>query len=283
MRCWRKEGKSEKDRVNSGLLLTFAVCLLPFTLPGCAWFAPAPEEVLREATAEELVALLEQRAALIQSMKGLFKVQVRGPGLIFAQRVQGAMYFQRPRALRLQGFTPFGGELFEFVLGGDRYLLRLPSTGESRSGTLAELDRSADLARPFRLSLFAISGVVGIAPVPKESRVDLVEDGARYRLDVLAGASPMRRLWFERQTFQVVQEERLTPLGQVDARLRCEDFRPVPSQAEGTLVKPFKITAEDGQGEGSLILTFQEVIPNPSLTPRDLSGSAFPGSPEEVL
>jgi hypothetical protein len=223
-------------------------------------------------------------------LKGLFKVQVKGPGLPFSQRVQGAVFFRRPQALRLQGFTPFGGELFEFVLGDDRYRLRIPPMGQHLSGSLAELDRAGDLRSPFRLSLLAMSGAVGIAPVPKTATVQLSEDGGRYRLDVLApglSGGPeegriTRRIWFERRALQVVQEERLTAAGEIDATLQCEDFRPVgegtpeglpqsPAAQPGELiVRPFKITAEDGQGRGWLVLTFQEMIPNPPLTTGDL-------------
>ena len=296
MSLWRRKGKRQKGKVKRGSSLTFAFLLLPFTFSGCVLITPAPEEILKEATADQLMALLEERAAAIQTLKGLFKVQVRGPGLSFARRVQGAVFFERPQALRLQGFTPFGGELFEFVLGENRYRLRIPSMGQDQAGTVAELDQSVDLARPFRLSLFAMSGAVGIAPVTRGARVRLVEEGARYRLDVslpeeverTGGVWPARRLWFERRLLQVVQEERLTTTGEVDATIQCEDFRPVGRTVEegeaepdpaslrtdDTLVRPFKITAEDGRGQASLVLTFQEMIPNPTLTPMDLGSVA---------
>jgi hypothetical protein len=135
-----------------------------------------------------------------------------------------------------------------------------------------------------------MSGAVGIAPVQKSATVQLSEDGERYRLDVLAPGLPggpeegriTRRIWFERHTLQVVQEERLTAAGEIDAVLQCEDFRsvvegtpeglpqPPAVQPGGLIVRPFKITAEDGQGRGWLVLTFQEMIPNPPLTPGDL-------------
>lgn len=273
------------------------VIAVSFLAGGCAGVKPQAPEVFREATAEELVQLLEARASAIQTMKGLFRVQVKGPGLSFAQRVQAAVFYQRPQALRLQGFTPFGGELFEFVLQGNQYRLRIASTGRSFAGPIGELDRSRDISRPFRLSLLAMSGVVGIAPVPQNTPVRLVEDGARYRLDVLAvtskesGAEQMvtRRIWFERRTLQVIEEDRYTPSGELDAKMECEDFRPMtPADEQGTAatsapgsqnvpVRPFKITAEDGSGEGALIMTFQEMVPNPFLTPKEL-GSDLVGA-----
>jgi hypothetical protein len=243
--------------------------------------------------------MLEQRAGEIQSLKGLFRVQIKGPGIPFTQRVQGAVFFRRPQALRLQGFTPFGGELFEFVLAEDQFRLRIPSMGRSLEGKVGELNRSTDLARPFRLSVLAMTGVAGIAPVEKGAPIELFEDGSRYRLDVMrqddgtgiARSGLARRIWFEREFLQVVREERFTESGDIDASIQCDDFRPMTSTAEDESVKepaaagpaatvdqvpvrPFKITAEDGQGQGSLVLTFQEMIPNPPLTRTEL-GEAF--------
>ena len=278
MRC------SAKTRVSS-----FGIVTLFLLLGACATKVPEVPELFREATAEELVQLLEARASAIQSMKGLFKVQVKGPGLSFAKRVQAAIYYQRPQALRLQGFTPFGGELFEFVLNEGRYRLRIASNGQRYAGPVSELDRSQDISRPFRLSLLAMTCVVGIAPVPPGVQVKLIEEGARYRLDVYSSTTgadggepkPARRIWFERRTLQTTQEERLTSSGEVDAKVQCEDFRPLPAAAEesaqggtvpapNSLVRPFKVTAEDAQGEGALVMTFEEMIPNPALTPKEL-------------
>src|SRR5207237_3278764 len=96
---------------------------------------------------------------------------------------------------------------------------------------------------------------------------------------------PMRRIWFDRDSLQVVQEDRLTAAGDVEATISFEDFRPVgASEPSGTLVagaggsagpmlKPFKITTHDGQGRGTLQLTFHELVPNPTLRPEEL-GSA---------
>ena len=100
--------------------------------------------------------------------------------------------------------------------------------------------------------------------------------------DVVEARRPVRRIWFERQSFQVVQEDRLTPAGEVEATMQLEDFRPVdvsptgqpPSSLKSVMadpmVKPFKISMRDGQGQGALWLTFHEIVPNPSLKPEEL-------------
>ena len=285
----RLNGKKAKGQ--SWVSFTFALYLLPLAfLAGCAGWPWRSEPPLREATAGQLTDLLREREAAIQTMKGLFRAQIKGPGISIAQRLEGAMFYRRPNALRLQGFDQLGGELFELVLGEDLYRLRIPSMGRVYAGRPAELERMGELGRPFQLSIWAMSGAVGTAPVSNGERVRLSEDGDRYRLDVLApkengsseAARPVRRIWFERRSFQVVQEDRLTLAGDVEATIFFEDFRPVgASQPGGTLtadasglagpmLKPFKITTRDGQGRGTLQLTFHELVPNPTLRPEEL-------------
>ncbi|MBD0306435.1 MAG: hypothetical protein ICV76_07780 [Nitrospiraceae bacterium] len=245
--------------------------------------APPPE-----ITAEQLTGLLREREAAIQTMKGLFRAQIQGPGIPIAQRVEGAMFYRRPDVLRLQGFNRVGGELFEFMLGADLYRLRLPA-GQVYTGHAGELERMGNVAQPFRLSVLAVSGVIGIPAIAEQERAVLSMDGDRYRLDVFsdsssyAGASgPFRRIWFDRRSLQVVQEDRLAGAGEVQATVQFDDYRPVESPAVGgsvptanpstmgALVKPFRITAQDGSGKGVLFLTFHEMVPNVPLKPEEL-------------
>ena len=268
------------------LSLHAAVCLL---FAGCALFGPK-EEVppLRQATAEELTTLLRQREAALQSMKGLFSAKLRGGLIPITSRVEGAVFYRRPNALRLRGFTPVGSELFEFVQVDDFYKLRLPTMGRVMAGRQSEMSEMGKLARPFQLSVWAIGGVLGTATVARGETVKLVEDGDRYRLDVYgavndAGSNAvlLRRLWFDRQRLLVVQEDRLAPNGDVDATIQYEDFRPLdnlePASSlvkagadDARLLRPFKISLEDGRGQGSVQLTFHEIVPNMIMKAEDL-------------
>jgi len=292
------EVTSKKVKVKSAGIHIFALCLLTcyVDLAGCAGWSWRAELPLREATATQLTDLLREREAAIQTMKGLFRAQIKGPGIPIAQRLEGAMFYRRPNSLRLQGFDRLGSELFEFVLGEDLYRLRLPSVGKVYAGRPTELEQMGEVGRPFQLSVWAMSGAVGTAPVSNGERVKLSEDGDRYRLDVIAqregGAShagrPLRRIWFDRRSLQVVQEDRLTAVGDVEATISFEDFRPVgASEPGGTLMagasglagpmlKPFKITTRDGQGRGTLQLTFHELVPNPTLRPEELGSARAP-------
>ena len=262
---------------------TIVVALLALTLlSGCSLFAPSEEVRLKQATVKELMDVLSQREAAIRTMKGLFSAKVRGGIIPIASRVEGAVYYRRPNAMRLRGFTAVGSELFEFVQANDYFRLRLPTMGRVLSGSPSDMSEMGKLARPFQLSVWAMGGVLGTGTIAKDETVTLIEEGDRYRLEVFGpsstGAQLMRRLlWFERQTFLVVREERLTESGAVEATIQYEDFRTIgeveatASAGDRRLLRPFKISLTDGKGQGSVEVTFHEMIPNQPLTVTDLA------------
>ena len=254
----------------------FIFIILNFTfalLAGCALFVPREEVPLKQATVEELTSLLTQREAAIRTMKGLFSAKVRGGIIPIASRMEGALYYRRPNAMRLRGFTAVGSELFEFVQVDDQFRLRLPTMGRVLSGSPSDMNEMGKLARPFQLSVWAMGGVLGTGRIANNETVTLLEEGDRYRLEVF-GPSPngaklmRRRLWFERQTLHVVREDRLTESGAVEATIQYDDFRTI---GEGGLLRPFKILLEDGKGQGSVQVTFHEMIPNQPLSATDLA------------
>ena len=251
-------------------------CTFAF-LAGCSLFVPREEVQLKQATVEELTALLKQRETAVRTMKALFSAKVRGGIIPIASRVEGAMYYRRPSAMRLRGFTAVGSELFEFVQTDDQFRLRLPTMGRVLSGVPSDMGEMGKLARPFQLSVWAMGGMLGTGTIAKNETVALVEEGDRYRLEV-SGPSPngakymRRRLWFERQTLLVVQEDRLTESGAVEAAIQYEDFRSI---GDGGLLRPFKILLEDGKGQGSVQVTFHEMIPNIPLSATDLAQASL--------
>lgn len=272
---WPKPVRGRGSRLSCLLLL----CLLA---AACTTGGPRENLQLKQATAEELTALLRQRELAIQTMKGLFSAKVRGGIIPIATRVEGTVYYRRPNAMRLRGFTAIGSELFEFVQADDQYTLRLPTMGRVLSGNPADMSEMGKLARPFQLSVWAMRGVLGTGAINADETAQVVEDADRYRLDI-SGPSPNggmlvhRRLWFDRQTLLVVKEDRLTDTGEIDATIEYEDFRAVgePNGAslstDGRLLRPFKIILEDGRGQGSVQVTFHELIPNATLKPSELA------------
>jgi hypothetical protein len=262
-----------------GLLLACSVVVPVFS--SCAPVPPHEEVQLKQATVEELTTLLSQREAAIQTMKGLFSAKVRGGIIPIASRMEGTMYYRRPNAMRLRGFTAVGSELFEFVQADDQFRLRLPTMGRVLSGSPSNMSEMGKLARPFQLSVWAMGGVLGTGTIAKDETVALAEEGDRYRLEVFGPSADgtqflRRRLWFERQTFLVVREDRLTESGAVEATIQYEDFRTIgeaeaiSSVSDGRLLRPFKILLEDGKGQGSVQVTFHEMIPNLPLKATDL-------------
>ena len=75
--------------------LMYAVMLvvlsLRFTL-----FGPSDTVVLKQATAEQLIALLQEQAGEVRTIKGLFSAKITGGILPIGQRVQGTVFYQRP-------------------------------------------------------------------------------------------------------------------------------------------------------------------------------------------
>ena len=259
---------------------------LSVVVAGCTTSATRDESQLKHATVEELTALLRERESAIQTMKGLFSAKVRGGMIPIATRVEGTVYYRRPNAMRLRGFTAIGSELFEFVQADDQYTLRLPTMGRVLSGHPADMSEMGKLARPFQLSVWAMRGVLGTGTINADETARLVEDADRYRLDISGPSSDggllvHRRLWFERQSLLVVKEDRLTESGDIDATIQYEDFRALGEPADapaavsltggGRLLRPFKILLEDGHGQGSVQVTFHELIPNATLKPSDLA------------
>ena len=275
MWCWLK---SPTGRAPSVWHLLVS-CVL---IAGCATSAPREDLQLKRATAEELTALLRQRESAIQTMKGLFSAKVRGGIIPIATRVEGTVYYRRPNAMRLRGFTAIGSELFEFVQADDQFILRLPTMGRVLTGHPADMSEMGKLARPFQLSVWAMRGVLGTGTIGVNETAQVAEDGDHYRLEI-SGPAPNggslvhRRLWFDRQTFLVVKEDRLTDTGEIDAIIQYEDFRAVGESADlslvpdGRMLRPFKILLEDGRGEGSVQVTFHELIPNTTLKPSELA------------
>jgi hypothetical protein len=292
MQSWRDVSRTTV-RSNSlkrwPLALCFVIIVLG-SLPGCSLFATRDEVPLKQATIQELTHLLMKRQAAMHSLKGLFSAKITGGILPIGQRVEGAVFYQQPDAIRLRGFTAFGGELFEFVQADDAYRLRLPTMGRELNGRRSEPEKMGKLARAFQLSVWAMSGVIGTTAISPSERAVLVEEAEQYRLDVYAvednpeaASMPARRIWFDRRLLVVVREERLLPTGDIDAIMQYDDFRPVGELSEGgttqvaegsdhgdRLLRPFKVSMKDGRGQGTVQVTFHEIIPNAPLQPAEL-------------
>lgn len=296
MPCWHSQVKRKKEKVKGVRLFTCSFLLLTcyVAAAGCALFQPRePELPLRVATVDELTGLLKAREKAIQTVKGSFTAQVKGPGVLIAHTVYGAVFYRRADALRLKGFGRFGGSLFDFMLEPGRYVLKLPEEDKLISGFPGELAQREEISEPLKLSILAMSGLIGIVSVAPGEWTVMSEDEDRYRLEVYASRltakvdTPLRRIWFDRRSFQVVREERLTPTGEVEGILELGDFRNVGGSHEGSalvadqtapgepLVLPFAITAESTQGRARIRIQFTELVPNIPLQDKELRVAAL--------
>lgn len=269
MQCWHKW---------RGVVLA-----LLLVLPGCPHGAVVPVGELKQATADQLASLLRSRAEATQSAKGLFRAQIKGPGLLLPARVDGTVFYSRPDSMRVRGFSLFGGELFELVVNQDLYRLTLPTERKELKGQASELGTIGKYGRPVELSLLAVHAALGLTTVRKGQPLGLVEDGDRYRLEVsvpseAGGLRVNRRIWFDRRTLLMSQEEWLSPAGEVEVLIRYEDYRSAPEAvtmsdavpAMGPILRPYRIVMEDGRGRGSVHLTFQEIMANVPIKPEEL-------------
>ena len=279
--CRGEGGRKRRQAHFVGILIAALI------LAGCTLTASKEELLLRQVTAQELTDLLRHREASIQSLKGLFSAKVRGGLIPIASRVEGAVYYRRPKTLRLRGFTPLGNELFDFVQADDLYKLRLPLEGKVYAGHQSHMKDAGKLARFSQLSVWAIGGVLGTHSIARDEIVKVVEESGRYRLDVYAPTtggmsslqSPNRRLWFDRRLL-VVQEDWMGSNGEIEATIQYDDFRPldesghVPAQAmedqDARFLRPFKISLQDGHGQGTVQVTFHEIHHNQAIRTEDL-------------
>ena len=99
-----------------------------------------------------------------------------------------------------------------------------------------------------------------------------------YELEVIPseeGVAVARRLWFDQGTLELVREELLDSSRQTLATVLFQDYRPVGSTAANAkgqavaIVRPYLVRAEDANGRAKLVLTFREIVSNPSLSPQD--------------
>jgi hypothetical protein len=151
--------KTEPGSTTRRSLFFHALRLTPYALlvlwlSSCATTPPVPDISYQAASAERLTQLLKEREAALQSMKGFFRASIKGPGIPFAPPLEGAVYYQRPGAMRLRGFSPFGGELFDFMLGQDRFRLKVPSEKKEFAGRLADLEHRQGLGGQIWLSVW---------------------------------------------------------------------------------------------------------------------------------
>lgn len=90
------KSQSREAGVKPTRHLMWAFLLCVFALSGCTLFGPTDTTPLKEATAEQLTALLQEQAGEVRTIKGLFSAKITGGILPIGQRVQGTVFFSGP-------------------------------------------------------------------------------------------------------------------------------------------------------------------------------------------
>lgn len=281
-----REREDPHTRPTSWIVPIFFLSGILFALSNCAPLPQRPAISVKPAIAEQLLATLGQKESAILSLKGLLRIHIQGDGVPISRRMDGVLLYRRPRLIRLKGFSPLGGLVFDFLVNRDHYTLHIPKEGQVFTGKVGDLEATGEIGVLVKLSLQAMDTLLGKVGNVDQGQLYVVEDGDQYRIEVwpssaeddLADEDIIRRIWVGRNPFQVSQLEHLSSDGEIIVVVQAEDFRPVrkPSPLENsTIMLPFRVVAEDRLGEKSVSLKFQEIIANAPLEAKEFGLTKF--------
>ena len=254
--------------------LFLVACLL---ISGCMSVDLQTKTEVPREKAEEIIHALTAKEARIQTLKGLFRASITGSILPVSKTLPGVVFYTRPDSIRLKGFTPVGGTVFQFVREGEDYRLVIPSSGRFTNGKIQDLGRAGDMGHVVQLSLRAMDAVLGKMKGLNLNEAQLYEDNRGYRLDIqelaeeerhAANDVVMTRMWVGKQGYDIVHVEYLDKEGDLFMSIDCQDFRNVSvptNSSESAIQLPFHIRAEDDRLSGSVTLMFQEMVANADL------------------
>ncbi len=139
-------GGGRRGNLGRSFVSTIAVTVLALTLlSGCSLFVPREEARLKQATVEELTALLSQREAAIQTMKGLFSAKVRGGIIPIATRSKGHCTIDVRMPCACEVLPRSGVNSSNSCRPDDQFTLRLPTMGRVLSGSPSDMSEMGKL------------------------------------------------------------------------------------------------------------------------------------------
>jgi len=275
-------GQGAWPRLILGLMIVW--------IAGCGpRYSIAPEPPLRSASLQDLLNGLDRRTQSVDTLKALLKIRSEKQAgvtasLNFSRSAEGI-----PPSLRLKGFDPFGGTLFDLIWSNDRVLLTIPGQGrvlESGPDKRNEPPLPPELGLEAAELRLAVSAMVG--PFVESGEIPVLEEaGSNYLIHLIRVSGGegrlMKRLWIERRRFRLVREEifeRAGPTEGLRSGAASEDGatvveyfeyqpRSVPAGAEIDWPDRVIVTRPGGgAGEASrLELNFIEVHPNAAISP----------------
>ena len=127
------------------LLLVAGMCLA--MLSSCAGAPERNTSPVPEQTSARIIETLQEREAKIRTLKGLFHAEIDGQGMPFSQSLQGSILYHRPDHYRIKGFTRFGGLVFDFILSGEFYALRVQDQSQPVIGGMDKFTSHRGITR----------------------------------------------------------------------------------------------------------------------------------------
>ncbi len=251
-----------------------AVGALCLSLGACAGRAPAPpvEPVPARApalTPQQVLATLYARESNITSLKGLFQADVEGSFSPFSHSIQGTLFYRRPQAIRIKGFTRFGGTLFDFLLNGQPYSLQTADRRYPVVGRVPDFRPLGNLGLPVQLSLRAVEILLGRLRWTAEQfrEVQVAKTAYRYTValsqDNESNVSVLQHVWVDHSSALIQGIEYYTTEGKKLVTLTASDYRKVgPSEQPDSVVLPFLLEVKEYVTSGSVRLQFSELAPN---------------------
>ena len=246
--------------------------VLFLSLGACVSRVPSPSVAPEPAlTPEEVLATIHAREANIASLKGLFQADIQGPFFPFSHRIQGSLFYQRPHSIRIKGFTRFGGTVFDFLLHGRSYGLRMPEHQDPVVGQVPDFRRLGTLSIPVQLSLRAIEVLLGKIQWTADQfhEVQLEETAYRYTVPLSPvdawNNSGLQHVWVDRYSARIQTIEYRTSEEKRLVTLTASDFRNVREGSHGqsgSIVLPFFVEVTDHITAGSIEFEFSELVVN---------------------
>jgi len=251
----------------------FGVGIFLVILSSCAAIPERSVSPVPAQTSAQIIETLQKREAKVLSLKGLFHAEIDGKGMTFAHSLQGSILYQRPDHYRIKGFTRFGGLVFDFVMVGEWYALRIQDQPKPIIGGMDNFQQLGNLRLPVFLSLRAIEVLLGKLPFSSEGVGAVqVKDGG-YQFDIppdpsTPGSIFTQRILIDQGSLQVRQLEYVHPHGESVVSIQTSDYRPVGGGGGGKvdpIILPFTVAAEDRVEAGKITLEFQEMKANETI------------------
>ncbi len=259
------------------------ICLFLLSFVSCVTTSELATSSIPAQTLGKIIETLRERETNVTSLKGLFQAEVDGKGMVFTQSLQGSIFYQHPNQYRIQGFTRLGGLIFDFVLSGDFYALRVGEHPRPIIGGMDNFQKLGEFRLPVLLSLRAIEVVLGKLSFDTEGIIAAQVYDTSYQFDIpqdskILGATLYQRIVVDQISLQVRQLDYLSAEGKAMVSIYTSDFRQVRDGGSSELRRldlPFGVRVEDRVEAGSIALEFHEIKANELLEKKMFTLTAF--------